>query len=130
MSKDLLLKVFERAKQKQLLDEEFISYLDTVFPGKSPDVVEVMKRGVTKYICKPSNRIVWTAMGTNQEHLIYPRFFCSCQDFYKSVVIQSKRNFCKHILAQTLSEGFNNYKEKVLEDKKFKELVKDLKLQI
>ena len=93
-------------------------------------VIEVLKRGITKYICKPSNRIVWTAMGENQEHLIYPRIYCSCQDFYKSVVVNKKRNFCKHILAQLISEAFNNYKIVRLEDKKFSVLIKDFKLRI
>ncbi|MFX1325876.1 MAG: hypothetical protein ACFE8N_13060 [Promethearchaeota archaeon] len=130
MSKDLLLKVFEKAKQKHQMDDELVSYLDSIFPGKTPDVIEVMKRGVTKYICNPSNRIVWTAMGLNQEHLIYPRLFCSCQDFYKSVVIQGKRSFCKHLLAQAISEGFKKYNEVLLEDSKLQDIVKDLKLNI
>ena len=128
MSKDLLLKVFEKAKQKRLIDEDFISFIESIFPDKSKDVLEVLKRRITKYTYKPSNRIVWTAMGKNQEHLIYPRLFCSCQDFYKNVVVHKKRNFCKHILAQVISEGFNKFHEKKLEESKFKELVKDLKL--
>lgn len=130
MSKDLLLKVFEKAKQKQLIEEDFISFIESIFPDKSNDVIEVLERGITKYTYEPSNRIVWTAMGKNQEHLIYPRLFCSCQDFYKNVVVHKKRNFCKHILAQVISEGFNNFYEKRREDSKFKELVKDLKLNI
>lgn len=130
MVDDLILQLFEKAKQKQLLDEDFISFLESLFPDKSSDVIEVVKRGITKYICKPSNRIVWTAMGSNQEHLIYPRLYCSCQDFYKSVVIQGKRKFCKHLLAQVISEGFKEYKVVSLEDSKFKDIVKDLKLKI
>lgn len=130
MSKDLLLKVFEKAKQKQIMDKDFISFIESIFPDKSNDIIEVLKRGITKYTYKPSNRIVWTAMGKNQEHLIYPRLFCSCQDFYKNVVVHKKRNFCKHILAQVISEGFNKFYEKKLEESKFKKLVKDLKLNI
>jgi len=128
MSKDLLLKVFKKAKHKQLIDEDFISFIESIFPDKSTDVIEAMKRGITKYIYQPSNRIVWTAMGRNQEHLIYPRLFCSCQDFYKNVVVHKKRNFCKHILAQVISEAFNEFKEKRLEDNKFKALIRELKL--
>jgi predicted nucleic acid-binding Zn finger protein len=130
MSKDLLLKVFEQAKQKQLIDEEFISFIESIFPDKSYDVLEVLKRGITKYTYKPSNRIVWTAMGKNQEHLIYPRLFCSCQDFYKNVVVYKKRKFCKHILAQVISEALKQFKTVISEDTKFKELIKELKLKI
>ncbi len=130
MSKELLLKIFEKVKQKQLIDEEFISFLELIFPDKTSDVMETLKRGITKYIYKPSNRVVWTAMGRNQEHLIYPKLFCSCQDYYKSVVINRTREFCKHIIAQVISEALQNFKETTLEDKKFKELVSELKLQI
>ncbi|MFX1574647.1 MAG: hypothetical protein ACFFB0_18065 [Promethearchaeota archaeon] len=130
MSKDLLLDFFEKAKKKKLIDEDLISFLEDIFPEKSMAVIEVLKRGITKYIYKPSNRIVWTAMGENQEHLVYPKIYCSCQDFYKNVVVNKLRNFCKHIFAQLISEAFNNYKIVRLEDKKFSILINDFKLQI
>ncbi|MFX0035861.1 MAG: hypothetical protein ACFE9I_09515 [Candidatus Hermodarchaeota archaeon] len=130
MSKDLLLQVFLRAKEKKNIDEDFIAFLEKIFPEKSVDVINVLKRGITKYIYKPSNRIIWAIKGENQEHLIYPKLYCSCQDFYKSVVIKKKRSFCKHMVAQTISEAFNNFKEIILEDNKFKEFVMDLKLKI
>ncbi len=130
MSKDLLLKIFEKAKKKQLIDEDFISFLELIFPDKSSDVLETLKRGVTKYTYKPSNRVIWTAMGRNQEHLIYPKLFCSCQDYYKNVVVNRIRDFCKHIIAQVISEAIHNFKETTLDDKDFKELVAGLKLKI
>jgi len=130
MSKDLLLHLFQKAKEKQVIDEEFISFLETIFPDKSTNVIDVLKKGITKYIYKPSNRIVWAAKGENQEHLIYPKLYCSCQDFYKSVVVKKKRKFCKHILAQIISDALHNYEEIFLEDDKFKELVRDLKLKV
>ena len=130
MSKDLLLKIFEKARKKQLIDEDFINFLELIFPDKSSDVMETLKRGITKYIYKPSNRVVWTAMGRNQEHLVYPKLFCSCQDYYKNVVVNKIREFCKHIIAQVISEALHNFKETTLNDKEFKELVGDLKLKI
>ncbi len=130
MSKDLLLKIFEKVRQKQLIDEDFINFLELMLPDKSSDVMETLNRGITKYTYKPSNRVVWTAMGRNQEHLIYPKLFCSCQDHYKNVVVNRNREFCKHIVAQIISEALNNYKVRTLVDKKFKELVSELKLKI
>ncbi len=130
MSKDLLLDVFQKATKKKEIDDEFISFLDNIFPGKSTNVLDVLKRGIIKYIYKPSNRIVWAAKGENQEHMIYPKLYCSCQDFYKSVVIKKKRHFCKHILAQIISDALNTYEEVILDDKRFKEFVKELKLKI
>ncbi|MFX1303921.1 MAG: hypothetical protein ACFFBV_03760 [Promethearchaeota archaeon] len=130
MSKDLLLDVFQKATKKKEIDDEFISFLENIFPGKSTNVLDVLKRGIIKYIYKPSNRIVWAAKGENQEHMIYPKLYCSCQDFYKSVVIKKKRHFCKHILAQIISDALNTYEEVILDDKRFKEFVKELKLKI
>ncbi len=130
MSKDLLLKIYQKVKAKQLIDEEFLTFLETFFPDKSASVIEVLKRGISKYLYHPSNRIVWVAKGENQEHMIYPKLYCSCQDFYKNVVIKRKRDFCKHILAQIISEALNSYKEVKLEDSQFSELIMDFKLRI
>ncbi len=130
MSKDLLLKVFQKVKEKLIIDEEFLTFLETFFPNKSASVIEVLKRGITKYRYHPSNRIVWVVKGEHQEYMIYPKSYCSCQDFYKNVVIKRKRDFCKHILAQIISEALHSYKDVKLEDNKFEELIKNLKLNV
>ena len=130
MSKDLYTEVFIKAKKKELIDEEFISFLDRIFPGRSKNVIDVLKRGIIKYIYTPSNRTVWAAKGENQEHLIYPKLYCSCQDFYKNVVIKKKRQFCKHILAQIISEALNKFEQISLEDDDFKNFLSNLKLKV
>ncbi|MCK4381717.1 MAG: SWIM zinc finger family protein [Candidatus Lokiarchaeota archaeon] len=130
MSKDLLLKIYQKAKEKQIIDEEFLTFLESVFPDKSATVIEVIKRGITKYVYTPSNRIVWTAKGENQEHMIYPQLYCSCQDFYKNIVIKRKRDFCKHILAQIISEALKSYKLEKVKDQHFNKLIRDFKLKI
>ncbi len=128
-SKDLLSEIYSKIKSKELIDEEFINYLESIFPDKSPNILEVIKRGITKYTFKPSNRIVWTAMGENNEYLIYPKIYCGCIDFYKNVIINRIRDFCKHIIAQIICEALNNYKEKKLEDNIFGDFINDLKLE-
>ena len=130
MSKDLLLKIYQKAKEKQIIDEEFLTFLESVFPDKSATVIEVIKRGITKYVYTPSNRIIWTAKGENQEHMIYPQLYCSCQDFYKNIVIKRKRDFCKHILAQIISEALKSYKLEKVKDQHFNNLIRDFKLKI
>ena len=130
MSKDLLLKIYKKAKEKQIIDEEFLNFLETCFPDKSRDVIKTLERGITKYLYSPSNRVVWTAKGENQEHMIYPKLYCSCQDFYKSVVIKRKRDFCKHILAQIISEALDCFKIIKLKDNQLEDLIKDFKLKV
>jgi len=129
MSKDLLLNVYKRVKESGIINEDLIKYLETIFPNKSQDALEVIKRGIKRNIYKPSNRTVWTAMGENDEYLIYPKLYCSCQDFYKNVVVKKKRIFCKHLLAQTICEALNNYYENEIKDIEFKKFIQELKLK-
>ena len=128
-SKDLLSEVYSKIKNKAIIDEEFVNFIDSIFPDKSPNILKVIKRGITKYTFKPSGKIVWTAMGQNNEYLIYPKLYCGCIDFYKNVVIKRIRGFCKHIIAQVICDALNNYQVKIIEDDKFNEFMDDLKLK-
>jgi len=116
-------------KEKGKNETELIKLLDEIFPNKSEKVIDVLNKGIFKYIYKPSNRSVWIALGENCEHIIYPKLYCSCQDFYKSVIVKRKRVFCKHILAQIISEALEIYKEVEFDDADFKKLVNDLELK-
>ena len=129
MSKDLLFNVYSKAKNKKGIDEELISFIDSIFPSKVEKVLEVLKKGITKYNYMPSNRVIWVALGENCEHMIFPRLYCSCQDFYKNVVIQRKRDFCKHLVAQAICEGLDDFHELDLEDEDFHTLIEDLNLK-
>lgn len=128
-SKELLIDIYKHVKESGTINEALIKYLESIFPNKTQDALDVIKRGIKKNIYKPSNRIVWTAMGENDEYLIYPKLFCSCRDFYKNVVIKRKRIFCKHLLAQTICDALNDYQERETTDIEFKSFVKELKLK-
>lgn len=128
-SKDLLSEIYSKIKNKGLIDEDFVNFIESIFPDKSPNILKVIKRGITKYTFKPSGKIVWTAMGQNDEYLIYPKVYCGCIDFYKNVVIKRIRGFCKHIIAQVICEALNNYQIRIIEDDKFANFIKHLKLE-
>ncbi|MFX1238263.1 MAG: hypothetical protein ACFFAS_18130 [Promethearchaeota archaeon] len=125
MSKDLLNQIFLMVVEKGLIDDDFIRYLDTLFLDKSTNILEVIQRGFTKRLYIPSNRVVWAikAKKSTKTYLIYPRIYCSCQDFYKSVVIKRKRQFCKHILAQTICEALDSFITEKLHDDDFKLII-------
>jgi len=125
-SKELLFSIYELVKTKGKIDNEFIEFLENLFPNRSERILEVVNRGITKYIYKPSNRIVWSVMGHEEEHLIYPKLYCSCKSFYKEVVINGSKEFCKHIIAQVISEALNKFHEVELEDIEFKNRINDL----
>jgi len=128
-SKDLLSEIYSKIKDKGLIDEDFVNFIESIFPDKSPNILKVIKRGITRYTFKPSGKIVWTAMGQNDEYLIYPKVYCGCIDFYKNVVIKRIRGFCKHIIAQVICEALNNYQVSTIEDDKFADFMDDLKLE-
>jgi len=129
MSKDLLFKLFSIVEGKADIDEEIIRNINDIFSNKAERVLEVVKKEISKYIYKPSNRTIWVAMGEKCEHIIYPKIYCSCQDFYKNVVVSRKRDFCKHILAQVICEALNDFQVLELEDGDFSNLVNDLELE-
>jgi len=129
MSKDLLFDISLMAEKKGVIDEELLNFIDSNFPDKVNKVLKVIKRGITKYTFNPSRRVVWIALGENDEYLIYPKLYCSCQDFYKAVVIQRRRPFCKHLLAQVICEKLPDFKESELEDNEFNEFIDYLDLK-
>ncbi len=65
-SKDFLLKVSNKIQQKGIIDQEIINYIDSIFLKNSDKVLEVISRGITKVIYKPSNRVIWTVKGENK----------------------------------------------------------------
>ncbi|MBD3342998.1 MAG: hypothetical protein GF353_28130 [Candidatus Lokiarchaeota archaeon] len=119
---------FEKVKHKGIIDEEIVEYLENIFSNNANKVFEVIERGITKYKYIPSNRTAWVALGENREHLIYPMVFCSCQDFYKNVVIKKNRVFCKHLLAQIICSALKQFQFKEVADSEYKLLIKELKL--
>ncbi len=116
--------------EKQRIDEDFIQKLESISPNMSLKVLEIVKRGIVKYILKPSNRIVWVVRGNEQDYLIYPKLFCSCRNFYKGVVSEKKNVFCKHILAQLISEALKTFQTKEAKDEDYKVLLKELNLKL
>ena len=69
----------------------------------------VTENRIKKYVFKPSNRVLWIAIGQNAEYLIYSNAgYCSCSDFYFRVLDNEKAH-CYHVLAQMLAESLDFY---------------------
>jgi len=130
MSKDFLTYLQEKIEKKGIIDEEIIKILDQALNEGSQRVLKCIKRGITKYVYQPSQRVLWSAMGENKEHIIYPRMYCSCNDFYKEVVINRKRSYCKHLISQVICESLNQFETSQVEGKQFKELIDDILLEL
>ncbi len=130
MSKNLLSELLEDLTEKKKIDEDFVQKLESLSPDMSLKALEIVNRGIVKYIFNPSNRIVWVVRGNEKEYLIYPRLFCSCKSFYKSVVSEKRNVVCKHIIAQLISEALQTYQTKEAKDEEFKALLKELDLKL
>lgn len=128
LSKDLLSEIYLKIKKKGEIDEEFVKYLESIYPEKSSEIFLTLKRGISKYVFNPSKRVIWTALGENDEYLIYPKTYCSCIDHYNRVVIKRKRPFCKHLIAQVISDALNNFELKEINDGNFTKFINQLKL--
>jgi len=120
MTKTNLTQLLELVKKEGSLDNSVIRFIDKTFSSKWENIKGALERGITKYIYKPSNKVLWTAMGKSQEYILYPKEFCSCMDFYKEVVINRNRSYCKHLLAQVISKVLDSYQTVELEDYEFK----------
>lgn len=128
-SKEFLFSIYEKVKKKGEIDDDLLDYLEEIFPNSSSRVIGTIKKGIRKYIYKPSNRNIWIVMGEKKEHFVYPRIYCSCQNFYLKVVIERKQLICKHILAQIICEALNNFEEIKLKDDDFDIRLSDLDLK-
>ncbi|MHA1373619.1 MAG: SWIM zinc finger family protein [Promethearchaeota archaeon] len=126
MSKDLLFELQTLIVKKGIIDDEIINFVNSNFVINFEKVLESLSRGVIKIIYKPSDRISWIVTGEEDKHLVYPKIYCSCQEFYKNVVINRKRIYCKHIITQILSEALGEYNIKELEDKNYYLMIKEL----
>lgn len=58
---------------------------------------------VTKYVFRPSESVKWTVKGRKRQYLVIPEIFCTCRDFYQSVVINGEAKMCYHLLAQQIA---------------------------
>ena len=129
MSKDLLSSIFRDVRDKGVIDDNFIKYLDSLFSNKSASILEVVQRGFVKYTHSPSRKVVWCVPAKKrpeEEYLIFPKIYCSCQDFYKAVVVERTRSFCKHILAQVICEALESFKHVEIDDSLFKKRITEL----
>ena len=132
MSKDLLSRIFRDVKSKGIIDDDFIKYLDGLSSDKSASILEVVQRGFVKYTFYPSGKVVWCVPAktyAEEEYLIYPKIYCSCRDFYKAVVVERTRGFCKHIIAQVICEALESFNHIEIDDKTFKKRISELKLK-
>lgn len=128
--KKLLSKIHQYSAIKSSIDDKLIDFIEKNCEIDFTKVSSIIKNGIMKYIYTPSQRIIWIAIGENDQYLIFPKIYCSCIDFYKNVVIGRKRPCCKHLIAQCLCEALEDYQETFFEDSEFINFINDRKSYI
>ncbi|MHA1338648.1 MAG: hypothetical protein ACTSRZ_00180 [Promethearchaeota archaeon] len=84
---------------------------------------------IKRYLFKPSNRELWIAYGNSGIYLIYPGEYCSCIDFYITNIVNKKKKYCKHLLAQGIIEATLKELNKItveLNDNEFEDVLEDI----
>jgi len=125
--KNIILKIRKEGKISEDLKEELVKLIGN---ERMNDVFEYINENrVKKYIFTPSKRELWVVYGKSGYYLIYPMEFCSCIDYYKTSIINNKKNFCKHLLAQAIiNETSKNIRDLTinLNDNEFKNLLNEI----
>lgn len=95
-----------------------------VFGPRLQRALEILHvKQVVKYVFQPSGRVQWLVEGIESDYMIYDKTpFCSCQDFYVSV-INGEAEACKHLIAQKMAEVTGWYRVVTKLDSLFNRLI-------
>lgn len=73
-----------------------------------------LKRAVKLHIFMPSNRMVWTVVGSKHEYWVHPPDYCTCKDYYfrartKVRALEGKEEdlSCYHLNAVKIAESLD-----------------------
>lgn len=80
---------------------------------------------VKKYKFNPSNRIIWIIASENRDYFTLDNYYCNCKDFFIRIVSRRESNFCKHLLAKSLSLALNHYEVIEIEDDRYNQLMEE-----
>ena len=70
-----------------------------------------ISKGVRRYEFNPSGRVVWAVQGRKGEYQVIPDIpFCYCDDYYFRVM-DKKRGFCYHLIAQRIAVALHQYEK-------------------
>jgi predicted nucleic acid-binding Zn finger protein len=96
---------------KNQLDQDDIEYFRIKYGKRFVRAFRAVEEGkVTRYLFRPSESGTWIVHGRERDYLVIPDTFCTCRDFYQSVVINRETEMCYHLLAQTIASIRNEQK--------------------
>lgn len=95
----------EKRLSKEELSQDDIDYFRERYGKRFVRALRAVEEGrVFKYCFRPSESTKWMVKGKRREYLLIPETFCTCRDFYQTVVIDHEAKMCYHLLAQRIAE--------------------------
>jgi predicted nucleic acid-binding Zn finger protein len=99
----------KRLSQK-VLEQHDIEYFKQKYGKRFIRALRAVEEGrVHKYIFNEGEAVRWIVEGSEGDYLVFPDTFCTCTDFYQSVVIDRAVDMCYHLLAQRIAELRGEY---------------------
>lgn len=91
------------------------------------------KKAVKLHIFMPSNRKIWTVVGSKYEYWVHPPHFCTCKDYYfrtRALMIEGKEEkekvSCYHLKAVEVAEGSGMVDEVHFDDDEYDGFIRAL----
>ena len=98
MQEDPNIGYFEKERYNKNYGNRFTKALKTVDEGK-----------VKKYVIPDSHIERWIVVGSKKEYIIVDDIYCSCYDFYRSVLQLQEIDKCYHLLAKMIAAKSQRY---------------------
>ena len=78
-----------------------------------------VSKKVRRYEFAPSGRVVWAVQGRKGEYQVMPDIpFCYCDDYYFRVM-DRKRGFCYHLIAQRIATALSQFERIAKKDSQY-----------
>jgi predicted nucleic acid-binding Zn finger protein len=98
MKEDPFLGLYEKERYYKIYGDRFTKALKTVEEGK-----------VKKYVIQDSHIERWIVVGSIKEYILVDDNYCSCYDFYHSVLQLQEIDKCYHLLAKMIAAKSQRY---------------------
>ncbi|MFX0068638.1 MAG: hypothetical protein ACFFA1_05255 [Promethearchaeota archaeon] len=120
------IETMNEIKKSKCLSGKSIDWLASKFGERFWKALRATSEGgVKKYIFEPSEREVWIVVGKARDYFIVSDLYCSCEDFYMSVVVRKRSPLCYHILSKMFAEMLGLFSTYKVHDDRYNELIKE-----
>jgi len=122
--------VYEKLKNSKKFNASIVEEFIDIYGDKFINTLDFLQkegRKIYKNIFFPSELIIWTAEGVENEYLLFPNIFCGCQAFILESIYRKKKFIpCKHLLAQKISLILDQLNIREYKDINFLNWINDL----